>query len=128
MAKNILVIDDNIKTVKLVESRLKANGYEVISSTSGIQGLEKAKKELPDLILLDIMMPDMNGYEVIEKLKKDGDTKSIPVIMLTARREIEDIEKSMFVYGAVGYISKPFSAHELLKKIKNALMVFGKER
>jgi DNA-binding response OmpR family regulator len=128
MAKKILLIDDDVKILKLVEIRLKAYGFEVVSAASGTQGLEKAKSEGPDVILLDIMMPDMDGYEVMEKLKKDEDTKAIPVIMLTAKREIDDIVKSMSGYGAVGYISKPFSAPELLKKINNALVVFGKDK
>jgi len=126
MTKKILLIDDDPKITRLIESRLKANGYDVISSKDGKAGIEKAKKESPDLILLDIMMPEIDGYGVIEKLKKDEDTKSIPVVMLTAKRELEDIDKSMNVYGAVGFVSKPFSPTELLQQIKNALVFFGK--
>jgi|PlaIllAssembly_1097288.scaffolds.fasta_scaffold891668_1 DNA-binding response OmpR family regulator len=126
MAKKILLIDDDLKIIKLVESRLKANGYDVISAKDGKSGIEKAKRESPDLILLDIMMPEIDGYQVIERLKKEEDTKSIPVVMLTAKRDLEDIDKSMNVFGAVGFISKPFSPAELLQQIKNALVFFGK--
>lgn len=128
MGKKILLIDDDPKIIRLVESRLKANGYDVISAKNGREGLEKAKEDSPDLILLDIMMPEVDGYQVIEKLKEDEDTRSIPVVMLTAKRDLEDIDKSMNVYGAVGFVSKPFSPAELLQQIKNALVFFGKKQ
>jgi CheY-like chemotaxis protein len=95
MAKKILIIDDEKGIIKVVTSRLIANGYEVISATDGVEGLEKAKKEKPDLVLLDIMMPVMSGYEVIEELKKDDATKSIPVIMVTAQEGLGHVKKSM---------------------------------
>jgi CheY-like chemotaxis protein len=128
MAQKILIIDDNEKILKMMESRLKVEDYEVIRASNGIAGIEKAKSENPDVILLDIIMPEMDGYEVLKKLKTDPDTESIPVIMVTAKREIEDITKSMSELGAVGYISKPFSAKELLEKVRSALVFFKKNK
>jgi CheY-like chemotaxis protein len=125
MAKKILIIDDEKGIIKVVTSRLMANGYEVISATDGMEGLEKARNEKPDLVLLDIMMPLMSGYEVIEKLKKDDATKFIPVIMVTAQEGLGHVTKSMSEYGAVDFVHKPFFPDELLKKIGDALDIFG---
>lgn len=122
----ILMIDDDVNIIRVVESRLKANGYTVISSTDPKTGIEKAKRDNPDLILLDITMPAMNGYEVIAALKQDEATKAIPVIMLSAKHEIDDIVRSMSdSCGAVDHISKPFVASEFLEKIARALRIFG---
>ncbi|MDD5729819.1 MAG: response regulator [Candidatus Omnitrophica bacterium] len=122
MAGNkILVIDDEPNIVKVVESRLKANGYEIISASNGKDGLQKAKEAKPDLILLDISMPEMNGHEVLKKLREDEITKSIPVIMLTGKTETEDVVKSVRDGGALDYILKPFVATSVLKKINSAI-------
>jgi CheY-like chemotaxis protein len=128
MASKILIIDDEKRIIKVVTSRLMANGYEVISATDGIEGIEKAKSEKPDLILLDIMMPNMTGYEVIDILKQEDATKFIPVIMVTAQEGIEHITKSMSGHGAVDFVYKPFLADDLLKKVSDALKIFGKDR
>jgi CheY-like chemotaxis protein len=121
MAKKILVVDDEPHIVKLVSSRLEANGYEVIAASDGKEGIEKAKEEQPDLILLDIAMPKMTGHEVLKKLKEDKDTKSIPVIMITGRSGAEDIVQCIADGGAVDYIVKPYIAADFLKKINSAL-------
>ena len=126
MAKKILVVDDDLNIVKVVESRLKANGYEVTHSGDGLDGIKKATSEKPDLILLDVNMPHMNGLEALKKLKNDEGTKPIPVIMFTARHELGEI-KNMFASGAVDYISKPFDSSELLKKIERVLVIFSKK-
>jgi DNA-binding response OmpR family regulator len=127
MANNkILIIDDEKRIIKVLTSRLMANGYEVISATEGIEGLELAKSGSPDLILLDIMMPVMSGYDVLQKLKEDEATKSIPVIMVTGQGEIEHVTKSMSGYGAVDFVYKPFLPEELLMKISGALRIYGK--
>lgn len=123
MAKKILVVDDEINLLKLVESRLKATGYEVITARDGKEGLEKAKTEKPDLILLDIIMPGMDGREALKKLKLNEDTKSIPVVMLTVKGEPEEIVDSLVYSGAVDYIVKPYTADVFLRKINNALQV-----
>jgi len=121
MAKKILIVDDETNLVKMVESRLKANGYEVIIAKNGKEGFEKAKAGKPDLILLDIIMPVMNGEEALKKLKQDEDTKSIPVIMLTAKGEVDEIVKNLVQLGATDYIVKPYVAIELLMKIDSVL-------
>lgn len=118
--KKILVIDDEPYVVKTLARMLKADGYEVIGGYSGKDGLEKAESQKPDLILLDILMPKPDGYDVLKKLKADKNSKT-PVIMLTARRSTEDIVKTMVDGGAVDYIIKPFCEEELLNKIKRAL-------
>ena len=120
MAKKILVVDDDPHIVKLVESRLKANRYDVITAKNGIESLEKANKEKPDLIILDILMPEMDGYQTLRELKESAETKSIPVIMFTAKGQSEDVEKS-YELGASDYIVKPFTPVTLLEKIHKAL-------
>ncbi len=126
MAKKILVVDDDLNIVRVVESRLKANGYEVTHSGDGLDGIKKAASEKPDLILLDVNMPGMNGLEALKKLKYDDSTKPIPVIMFTATHELDAI-RNIFDSGAIDYISKPFNASELLKKIERALAIFSKK-
>lgn len=126
MAAKILIIDDEKRIIKVVTSRLEANGYEVISATDGIEGVEKAKSEKPDLVLLDIMMPGMTGYDIIDRLKEEDATRFIPVIMVTGQEKIEHVSKSMSGHGAVDFIFKPFTADELLNKISDALNIYGK--
>lgn len=120
MAKKILVIDDEANIVKMVQSRLKASGYDAIVATDGKQGIDKAKNEKPDLIILDIMMPEMDGYETLAQLKEIPETKNIPVIMFTAKAETDNVAKAMDL-GAVDYIVKPFTPISLLEKIAGAL-------
>ena len=120
MSKKILVVDDEAELSKAIIIRLKTLGYEVISAQDGQEGLEKAKNENPDLIVLDILMPKMDGYEVCRMLKFDEKYKSIPIIMLTARAK--DIDKVMGKkVGADDYITKPFETEELIDKIKKHL-------
>ena len=120
MAKKILVVDDEPNIVKMVASRLRANNYGVITATDGFEAIEKAKKEKPDLILLDIMMVKLDGHQTLSKLKELEETKSIPVIMLTAMAHNEDVEKAM-AGGSVDYIVKPFTPVTLLQKIGRAV-------
>lgn len=120
MAKKILVIDDEPRLLKAITIRLKASDYEVITGQDGAEGLEKAKSLNPDLIVLDILMPKMDGYEVCRLLKFDEKYKSIPVIMLTAKAQ--DIDKAMGKkVGADDYITKPFETQDLVDKIKKHL-------
>jgi len=117
MSKKILVIDDETELLKALTIRLKTSGYEVITAQDGQEGLEKAKSSNPDLIVLDILMPKMDGYEVCRLLKFDEKYKSIPVIMLTAKAQ--DIDKAMGKkVGADDYITKPFETQDLVDKIK----------
>ncbi len=120
MAKKVLIVDDEPSVVKMVEFRLKKEGLDVIIAKDGIEGLEKAEKETPDLILLDVTMPGMNGHEVLIKLKESDGTKSIPVIMFTAKGQVEDVERSSRE-GAIDYIAKPYDSTTLLSKVKKAL-------
>ncbi|MBU4478575.1 MAG: response regulator [Candidatus Omnitrophica bacterium] len=117
--KKILIIDDEPELVKAVEIRLKANGYEVEGAYDGKAGIDKAEKFKPDLVLLDIMMPGMDGQEVLKKLKENPETKTIPVIMLSAKSEAGDIVKSLVDGGACDYIVKPFFDGEMLRKLKS---------
>ena len=117
MGRKILVVDDEPHLVDMVATRLRANRYEAVTAVRGGEGIEKAKREKPDLILLDVLMPDMDGYGVLSRLKEAPETKEIPVIMLTVRRWSEDIERALSA-GAVDYIGKPFEPKDLLDKIQ----------
>jgi DNA-binding response OmpR family regulator len=120
MAKKILVVDDEPHIVKLVASRLKANGYEVITAGDGQEALDTARTEKPDLIILDLMLPKMDGYKVCGFLKRDTKYVNLPIIMFSARAQEEDIKTAQEV-GADAYITKPFKPDELLGKIKELL-------
>lgn len=118
--KKILVVDDEGELVKGLQIRLEASGFEVIAAFDGQEGLEKARDEKPDLILLDVMMPKMNGYQVCRELKNDENTKNIVVIMLTAKGQESDKFWGKEV-GANDYVIKPFESSELMEKIKELL-------
>ena len=109
MQKVLLLVEDDPLMLRMYEKIFKFEGYQVDTAKDGEEGLEKAKTQKPVVILLDIMMPKMNGIEMLEKLKKDADTKSIPVVVLTNLAGAEDAEKVMSL-GAVRYIVK--SEHE----------------
>lgn len=118
--KRILVVDDEPELVKAIQIRLQQAGYESLVACDGQEGLDKARKEKPDLILLDIMMPGMDGLQALAKLKEEATTKSIPVVMLTAKSQADDIDSAIKL-GAVDYVVKPFEAVVFLEKIKTAL-------
>lgn len=118
--KKILVVDDESQLIEMVQIRLEASNYNVVSACNGREGIEKARREKPDLILLDILMPEMNGYQALEALKKDDWTKLIPVIMFTAKSQIEDVARASEL-GIEDYIVKPFDHRVLLDKVKKAL-------
>ena len=120
MSKRILIIDDEPHLVEVLANRLRKAGYEIVSAVAGREGLEHASKAKPDLILLDLLMPGLDGYHVLQELKQRENTKSIPVMILTVKKWSEDIEKVM-IQGAVDYIVKPFNPGELLEKIKKVL-------
>jgi len=113
----ILIIDDEPDIVETVSYMLKSRDYAVITALDGLEGLEKARTERPDLILLDIMMPDISGYDVCIKLKSDDSTKNIPIIMISAKSENEIMLKSKSL-GAEAYILKPFRLSTLLDTMK----------
>ena len=118
--KRILVVDDERDFVEMIKFRLEANGYEVIAAFDGIQGMMVAKREKPDLIILDVMMPAGGGYLVCERLKLSSFTWSIPVIFLTAKSRPED-EAKAYEVGAKYYLTKPYEPEVLLDTIKRAL-------
>ncbi|MBI5555343.1 MAG: response regulator [Elusimicrobia bacterium] len=115
--KKILVVDDEPHVRILLKSRLEANGYAVVTAYGGTQALEKVKEEKPDLILLDIVMPDLNGYEVAQRLKSDPETAALPIIIFTASniRELEDKCRDL---GVDYVIMKPFSPEVMLGMVK----------
>lgn len=121
----ILFVDDEADMVSTVECRLKWSGFDVVTASNGKEGLDKAVSEKPNLILLDTNMPVMNGYEMLEQLRKNPQLKDVPVIMLTAMCEAQDIRKASS-YGIADYITKPFDFTVLMEKITNILE--GKSR
>ena len=118
--KRILVVDDEKDLVETVTFRLEASGYEVIAAGDGQEGLDKARKEAPDLIILDLMLPKMDGYKVCRMLKFDEKYKEIPIIMFTARAQETDKKIGEDV-GVDAYITKPFEPQQLLEKIAELL-------
>ena len=120
MSKRILFVDDESELVELVKMRLVAYGYEVILAYDGQQALEKARKEKPDLIILDLMLPKMDGYKVCRLLKFDEKYKKVPIILFTARAQESDKKIGLEV-GADAYLTKPFEPQVLLAKIKELL-------
>ena len=120
MVKKIVIAEDDIYTAHLLNFILEREGYEVHTAKDGGEALKSIKSIVPDLILLDVMMPVMDGYDVLKKTKEDEKLKHIPVIMLTAKGQEWDIVKG-FELGTDDYIVKPFSPAELLVRIKKRL-------
>ncbi len=118
--QSILIVDDNPRNIQLLNHILVQNGYKTIIARDGEEALGSVNLSLPDLILLDIMMPEMDGYEVCRRLKLSEETKDIPIIFLTAKVDVADLIKG-FEEGAVDYITKPFNARELLRRIQTHL-------
>lgn len=116
----ILIVDDNLQNIQVLGTTLMQCGYQIHVAQNGLQALEKVEAILPDLILLDVMMPELDGWKTCERLKQQASTREIPVIFLTARTDSEDIVKG-FELGAVDYIAKPFNAKELLARVNNHL-------
>lgn len=116
----ILLIDDSVQNLRLLGNMLREKNYQIALAQSGKEGLQLAARIQPDLILLDIMMPELDGYEVCKKLKEDSNTRHIPVIFLTAKTSNEDVVNG-FQLGGVDYITKPFNKQELFMRIKTHL-------
>jgi DNA-binding response OmpR family regulator len=117
----ILLIEDDTFLVEMYTTKFELEGFGVISAEDGIKGLEMVKKETPDIILLDILMPKMDGFAVLDALKKDKTTADIPVVLLTNLGQKEDVKKG-FEKGAVGYLIKAhFMPSEVVEKIKKIL-------
>ncbi len=120
MAEKILIVDDDIDTLRLVGLMLQRQGYEIIAANNGIQALAMAQTERPDLILLDLMMPDIDGVEVTRRLRSNDQTKDVPVIMFTAKTQVED-KILGFEAGADDYLTKPTQPRELFVHVKAVL-------
>ncbi len=118
--KRILVVDDERAFVVLISKMLTTAGYEVIIANDGQEGLDKAKSQKPDLIVLDLMLPRLNGYKVCGFLKNDTSYAKIPIIMLTSKTEAKDIELGREI-GADAYVTKPYKRNTLLSKIEELL-------
>ena len=114
----VLVVDDEPQFVAMVKMRLEANGYEVISTFNGNEGLKSAKQHRPDVILLDIMMPEKDGYTMLRELRADEQIRDIPVIVVSIKPAMKDLFE---IEGVIDYIVKPFETEELLLRIKKAL-------
>jgi pilus assembly protein CpaE len=127
MAEKILLIDDDLDTLRLVGLMLQRQGYEVRAANSGVQALAMVQSELPDMILLDVMMPDMDGYEVARRLRSDARTADIPIIMFTAKSQIDD-KVAGFEAGADDYLTKPTQPRELFAHMRAVLSRASKSR
>lgn len=120
MKKKVLIVDDDPSIVEVLKIRLKASGFDPISAANGKEGLKKASEEHPELIILDVIMPEMNGFETCQNLKKDPKTRDIPVIMLTSLSKEKDLDKGL-EKGADCFITKPFNSEDLMFEIKTAI-------
>lgn len=118
--KLVLIVEDEENLVELLRFRLESNGYDVDVAFDGSDGLRKIESLKPDIVLLDIMMPKMHGYDVCKAARANEATKDIPIIILTARTNENEAERAK-EYGASGFISKPFEPDDLLKRIKELL-------
>lgn len=127
MAEKILIVDDDLDTLRLVGLMLQRQGYQISAATNGQQGLEKAFDEHPDLILLDVMMPDIDGYEVTRRLRQNPATASTPILMFTAKAQLDD-KVSGFEVGVNDYLTKPTHPSELQARVKTLLALVGEKK
>jgi two-component system alkaline phosphatase synthesis response regulator PhoP len=115
-----LIVDDEADILEIVKARLASAGYDVFTAEDGLAGLAIAKNEKPDLIILDIMMPKMDGYTALRELRKNTDTEKIPVLMLSVK-EKSKMEDILYFQNISDYMEKPFDSYELLEKVKKIL-------
>lgn len=120
----VLAVDDNLQNVELLEGLLSANGYNIIKAYNGKEALKKVEEVIPDIVLLDVLMPIMDGYEVCRRLKAKRETKFVPIVMLTALDSIEDKVRGIEA-GADDFITKPFQKPELLARVKSLVKMKG---
>lgn len=119
-ARKILVVEDEQDVAEGLEARLSLEGFQVIMAANGKEGVEKARSEKPDLIIMDMMMPKISGTEACKIIRQDAGTRNIPIIFLTALQKIESVEDA-FGVGANAYLSKPYNNDRLLEKIYHFL-------
>lgn len=117
MPKKILAVDDERAIVRLVQINLERQGYQVVTAYDGKEALEKVATEKPDLVVLDVMMPYMDGFEVLQQLRKNPETRDLPVIMLTAKAQDTDVFRG-YTSGVDLYLTKPFNPMELVSFVK----------
>ncbi|MBM3183077.1 MAG: response regulator transcription factor [Chloroflexi bacterium] len=125
MNKRILVVEDDPSTLRFIEYTLQQEGLEIFLAKNGLDGLKIAQTEHPDLIILDIMLPGLDGYEVCRRLRQKSDTANILVLMLSAKARQEDKDMGMKM-GADDYLSKPVDPTEIINKVQSMLMGTGK--
>lgn len=119
--KRILCIEDEPEMIDLIRLILGRRGFDVIGAAGGKEGLEAVRQQLPDLVLLDLMMPDMDGWEVYQQMKADESTRQIPVIVVTAKAQSIDKVLGLHIAKVDDYIAKPFSPQELLNSVEKIL-------
>ncbi|QQS34463.1 MAG: response regulator [Acidobacteriota bacterium] len=122
--KTILVIDDSATIRKLISAKLEKSGHEVVTAEDGVEGLEKIAEKTPDLVLLDITMPKMDGYEVCKEIRANPATKDIPVVMISGKDGFFDKVRGRMA-GATGYVTKPFGPETLMKALDTYLVADG---
>jgi len=120
MKKRILVVDDEVAIVRMLKDRLESAGFEVLTAYDGAQAVEVARQERPDLIIMDVTMPRMDGLTAAKQLRSDPTTAHIPIVMLTARGQESD-EQAGYAAGAVRYFTKPFSPRQLVQELRSLL-------
>jgi len=120
-AKRILCIEDDREITDLIRLILARKGYQVLSAAGGVEGMELLRRELPDLVLLDLMMPDMDGWEVYQRMRADSSLEHIPVIVVTARGQNIDKILGLHIARVDDYVVKPFSPDQLLRSIERVL-------
>jgi DNA-binding response OmpR family regulator len=121
--KRVVCIEDEPEMIDLVRLILGRKGYDVIGANGGIEGLDAVRRERPDIILLDLMMPDMDGWEVYQQIKADPELKHIPVVVVTAKAQSIDKVLGLHIANVDDYITKPFGPQELLESIEKILSV-----
>ena len=121
VGRKVVYIEDEQEMIDLVKLILARKGYEVIGASGGREGLDLARRVLPDVVLLDLMMPDMDGWEVYQQMKADASTRHIPVIVVTAKAQNIDKVLGLHIAKVEDYISKPFSPKELLDSLERVL-------
>jgi DNA-binding response OmpR family regulator len=118
--KKVLVVDDDPYILMSLEFLMKKNGYDVMVARNGVEALETVEKQMPDVVLLDIMMPDVDGYEICKHIKKSAKLKHTKVVFMSAKTKEADLQKG-YDLGASLYITKPFSTRELVKQVKELM-------
>ena len=118
--KKILLVDDSSTVLLMERMILSKNDYDVVTARDGVEGVEKARSEHPDLILMDVVMPRMDGFEAVRQLRQEEETREIPVIMVTTRGELSSVENG-YASGCNEYVTKPINGLELLAKVRSCL-------